>query len=144
VQKGAQAATRPITALVGVSRRGDDAGDRRQESALAGGAPADVASRRADAGVQARPAPSLVAAAPGDAHPKGNGHTSGLTSGGPARRNGSAVNATQPSNGHVQPAPATGHPAVDRPAATPRTAHEDVMRRARELRERGRVADRHG
>ena len=105
VQKGAQAATRPITALVGAARRGDDAGDRRQESALAGGAPADVAARRPEAATPASSAPSIVARATG-AHPHGDGPSPRTTAGGPARGNGAGVNGTRHAIGHVQPAPA--------------------------------------
>jgi hypothetical protein len=54
------------------------------------------------------------------------------------------VNGTRYAIGHVQPAPAanarTAAQTAESAGTTPRAAHEDVMRRARELRERDRVA----
>ncbi len=97
VQRGAQMATRPFGALVGVARR-DDA---RQESALTGGS---------------------------EARGSGGAHRVTVTGEAPAPRPAGAES--------VSPVAGDRAPARE---ATPRAIHEEVMRRARELRERRRV-----
>jgi hypothetical protein len=75
VQRGAQAATRPMTALVGVTRGRADRGDAGgQESALAGTQPARAAS-----GV--RPTPGVLAATSRSGGENGNGHGHGAEAG---------------------------------------------------------------
>jgi hypothetical protein len=166
VQKGAHAATKPFTALASVSRPGS----QRQESALAGGAnqtsSKSVARSSFDTSSSA-PATGLVASVDGHGTPSspktpsapasidGNGHASGrfarVTPGDPLRPvvwaspHGSAPASHAPSAEH---GPATHAPAAASTSAphdphvepTPRASHEDVMRRARELRERQREA----
>jgi type IV secretory pathway VirB6-like protein len=169
VQRGANVAARPFTALVGVTRRGlggDGTGSRQQESALAAG---DTSS--SSPGTSTSAAASTPAAAPsgggvaamhsnGRAPVESNGHAT------PGRRfqrgqltPGDPLQTPDPrSNGHAEhpspSAPAAGHDGgpvagdsaaarrapdhTERPEATPRASHEDVMRRARELRERER------
>jgi hypothetical protein len=120
VQKSAHAAARPITALIGVTRRGDPADERRQDSALAGGEPMDTASRPPAPAVQAGPAAPPIATAPGGAP------------GGPVR----PAPSSRPDAVH-DPGRAR---AVDDAGRSPRAAHEDAMRRARKRRERAPMA----
>jgi hypothetical protein len=126
VQRGAHVAARPFTALVGVTRRGpQDGGARSQESALAGGVDA----------------PSTNGSAPADApSPAPIGSASGMTSGSPLRVNGSRPDPVVRSAPRAAPDHGGGRRvAVAEP--TPRASHEDVMRRARGLRERVREHD---
>jgi hypothetical protein len=163
VQKGAHAAARPMTALMSVPRRGDHDQGGRQESALAGGEPASApesAASPSHAGTHVSLAPPLVVAGAANGNGHGNGTAAKLTAGNPLHANGASANGASANgngNGGVpQPHPASGStsghapaatavpgPVADRrdPAAeaTPRTSHEDVMRRARELRERERA-----
>jgi hypothetical protein len=172
MQRGANVAARPFSALVGVTRRGGEDGDsRRQESALvggeaiAGGAKSGVGVVPAGDGVWSteRGAGSVHAH---DAHVHANGHVDVHANGNGANGNGSGngrapwrrgqltpgdpLQAPEPPEAPTAPAgparPANGsgqtaiHVAPSQPPAqhveaTPRASHEDVMRRARELRE---------
>jgi hypothetical protein len=133
VQRGAQIAAKPFSALVGVTRS-PDGGGARQESALAGAA--DTSGREP----------------PGDAIPvpvpvSGNGDALRPTRGDPLRRNGQPAQPA-PSDPPMEPAEPEGSPIVVRvrerrpvaPEPSPRASHEDVMRRARELRDHQRAA----
>jgi hypothetical protein len=123
VQRGASIATHPFTALLAIPRRGDRR-DERQESALAGGAPEHGAD---GAGAEQPAAPPVTTN--GDRHermaPVSNGHaaTAPRNGGSPARTNGSTRDAA---------------PVGSVAERSPRAVHEDVMRRARELRSRRR------
>lgn len=165
VQKGAHAASRPISALAGVSRGNSS----RQESALKTGtsssSPTNTPSSSSD-----RPAPTSgpngTRAANGssssgtNAHaaspsPSGARHRSSNDHAGHPGSNGSNVRSAvvageSPGPQHRASKSGTAKPAA--PAspesgppsdATPRASHEDVMRRARELRERQRESDTH-
>jgi TrbL/VirB6 plasmid conjugal transfer protein len=141
IQKGTRAATRPVTALVGVSRGAWQRDGQRQESALAGGEPAGAPATGTEGGTATQaPAPSTNGHA--SANGNGNGHGSAVAA--PVRANGSAAGlAERPpssSNGHGTAAwGAVRSPAERPPEPTPRAAHEDVLRRARELREHQRA-----
>jgi hypothetical protein len=159
VQKGAHAAAAPMAALVGVARRGPE----RQESALAGGESASTPETATPASAPATAAqapPSVLAGAT-----SGNGHgpaklsvgdplhAQGRTANGASSDGGVPRSRAAPASGHVAPAAApsaNGHAPASPPIAvdprrepapepTPRASHEDVMRRARELRENGRA-----
>jgi TrbL/VirB6 plasmid conjugal transfer protein len=178
VQKGAQAATRPFSALAGVARGSSG----KQESAIAGGgSTASGASSSADGSSSATgdastpPAtkgigrftrksgakpldggapPSTNGAAPASsgsgatgAPPSTNGAAPGSNGSGAAASNGSngvsdtprlVPAASASSNGHDAPPSPTG--GDERAEQTPRASHEDVMRRARQLRDRQREA----
>jgi hypothetical protein len=154
MQKGAQAAAKPLTALAAVSRPGTS----RQESAIKGATNAG-AQRESNT---TELAGSSIASAPGsNGHAQGpptgsltpvvngNGYrlggtgrfTRGVTPGDPLRAvpassNGSAAADSKPSapvHAVANSATAAHEPRVE---PTPRDSHEDVMRRARELRER--------
>src|SRR4051812_6953076 len=144
IHKGAQAASRPFTALAGVSARSLSA---RQESALTRGQGREQATRSSSSD---GPAPNDATDANADLSSASdvhhvaagsNGHSNGAWSpsiagsaiarddpgpvGGSARP---ATNGSTPKRAHASPVPLV--------QATPRSAHEDVMRRARELRQR--------
>ena len=167
VQRGANMAARPFSSLVGVTRRGgndQDGESRQQQSALVGGesgaASPTAANPAATSPPPATASPSPAAASSvhaNDAHVHAHGSVdvhgspprrSQLTPGDPLMAPAAKVNGeTQP------PAPSVDHGSEpipihaaaarraaeqDRLEATPRASHEDVMRRARELRERQR------
>jgi hypothetical protein len=161
VQRGAHVATRPFTALVGVTRRGSqDGGARGQESALAGGADSPGSNGTSPSEAAPPTESPATSGSNGDAPPTRIAAAARLTSGSPLRANGSPVGAAtrnggpapEPTADRAQPAirsadgDAPHHAAPDRAAvserpqaavaeATPRASHDDVMRRARELRE---------
>ena len=143
IQRGADAAKRPFTALVGITRGSKER--RPQESVLAGGAaqshdaPAPPQTAADGNGRADVPAPSVTplhgnGAAPATPAPNGD---AAAEPGAVVAINGGAVDRGE-------------HPAPDTPApeVTPRDSHEDVMSRARELRARGssavRVQERDG
>jgi hypothetical protein len=111
MQRGAEIAGRPFGALLALPRRGGREESNRQESALAGGAPAPAPSGES--------APDAPAAAPVTRN--GNGSFAGQLD--HVASNGSGAHPRP-----VRRAEAVGEP-------TPRDAHEDVLRRARALRE---------
>ena len=149
VQRGVNAATRPVTALVGVDAAAR--GSRQQESALSGSADhreehdrhADSPTHRA---VRARPqrrSAHVRAASPRrwQRRPRASHRHRTVAAprrhrdagAGPARRDGHRGRRRR------QPRRDAAARRAPRPAeATPRSEHEDVMRRARELRERQR------
>jgi hypothetical protein len=162
VQRGAHIAARPFSALVGGGRSRDD--DTRQKSALAGG----TDTHGPDTGE--RPAPGsrdavVTPVVSGPAASNGNGHTPAgddrshgnapvvhPTSDGPLPANESAGRAAAGAVVTVAPARAASQAPVTvarrhgdshAPDPSPRASHEDVMRRARELREEERT-DAHG
>ncbi len=151
VQKGAQAATKPFTALASVSRPGSS----RHDSALA------VAGTQG--GSSTAPEPPGSPEAPSST--AGDRPSSPATNDGPAPSLASSAGVPRPCrrrrrNGAARPSPANELAALEsrsanaahRPPpsssassdlaaggdATPRASHDDVMRRARELRERQR------
>jgi hypothetical protein len=138
MQKGAHAATRPVTALVGVTRGAWRQDYQRQESALAGAEPPAPAA----------PAGSEASARSTDGHANGNGSGKAGAISRIVDRNGStrdpAEQTAAASNGHAASVTASVAPSVRSPVEerasepTPRAMHEDVMRRARELREHER------
>jgi hypothetical protein len=160
VQRGAAAATAPVGALVGLSRRDRNSGAAHQESALggddhhksAGAAGTAAGMPRADGATAAN------AAAGRNGHAAGNGHTASgrpprLTSGDPLHgRDVDHQDGREPDGadeGAAASAAERAVPGIDSVTAgdrrfarepTPRDAHEDVMQRARELRERQREA----
>jgi hypothetical protein len=131
VQRGAAAATAPVTALVGVSRRGSSAESGQQESALSG----------TDGGRSSTAAPAAAVSAKGSASSPpvrtSNRRTSvdRLTPGDPLRASGGAPTAPA-THDAGRPSGSDARPVEHEP--TPRASHEDVMRRARELRDRQR------
>ncbi len=144
VHRGAQIAGKPFGALVGY------AGGRasKQESALAGGA--DTPSHNGGGPASDSHAASSPRAAGSNGHgpaPTANGATRRLSSGDPLRRNGSPDDApaapqrvaTADDPGEPPKAPAQG-PWAEAGDASPRALHEEVMRRARDLRERRRAS----
>jgi hypothetical protein len=170
VQRGAHIAARPFSALVGVNRSQDD--DKRQESALTGGTDtrgADASEHPGKAARDAVGAPALTSSGhsplaqsgsngnghspPAQSGSNGNGRALSPTNGDPLHANASpaqsaanAAAALAPARGASE-APATA--AVGReqqdshaPEPSPRASHEDVMRRARELREHQRAGER--
>jgi hypothetical protein len=175
VQRGANIATHPFTALLAMPRRGSDRGDDRQESALAGGAGEHGTDGTAAAGTLGLDGPATVeqlapAHVGADGHGTNgrapadgvaaNGHRAGPADhAGPAKAHGAGPVQASAANGDGSPAavpdpspgphadgsspPVAAAPAPvehERPAdSSPRAAHEDVMRRARELRQRQRA-----
>jgi hypothetical protein len=155
VKRGAAAASAPITALVGFSRRGSNSHGAQQESALSGGEDArsrggeHTHSSAAAPGTATLPRPSSNGSPhrPGSAH---NGQPAARTpgpfaAGEPERTRGDPLHAGGPDRAQQPVSPASGSEAVGATdgravehGATPRASHEDVMRRARELRERQR------
>jgi hypothetical protein len=144
VKRGADAATRPFHALLTLpGRRGGSDGGARQESALAGGGPnvpgpAEAPQVRGHDGV-------LVPVATGGGRASGDPSRNGRAPSGAEVRVDQARPATMPhgsGNGSSPPAGRTPAPASREPAPeqSPRAAHEDVLRRARELRD-GRGGD---
>jgi hypothetical protein len=170
VQRGAHIAARPFTALVGVGRSREE--DTRQESALAGAPTAhgpDSSDRPAEGAREQAGAPAaagnghapLVRAAtngvgrssPAPGASNGNGDTRVAASGDPLPTNGASAQpaaggavALGPARaGDQAPEPVAagrGQPGSHAPEPSPRASHEDVMRRARELREHQRTAER--
>ena len=158
VQRGAQIAGKPFGALVGY------AGGRasKQDSALAGGAETPSANGAGPPPDYHDASSPPIASSNGHGRSptgSGNGATRHLSSGDPLRANGSPASpaaddapaATQPNVAVPDdrvPAPApTEHPSAatqdargDTGDSSPRALHEEVMRRARELRERRRAA----
>ena len=165
VQKGAHVATHPFTALIGATRRGSAEGAGKQDSALSGTTSADGLSP-SGAGSEAPPSsasgPRPSGNGPMTPAVASNGRGAGprVRPGDPLRASaapsspGAADRGTATPDSPQQPrptpdlhdvpaAPATvaAPPARRDPEAgdvTPRASHEDVMRRARELRERQR------
>jgi hypothetical protein len=168
VQRGAEVATRPFSALIaGVAlRRGGQGG--RQESALsgpAGDAPADAREPEGTAPGNGNghgpvfpvPAGGGLRPAPGDPL-RVNGARAlagvavaarGPADHSPANGNGKPARTAPPTGDEdararpSDPAPARDVPRDERQPRgelSPRAAHEDVMHRARELRERQRTA----
>ena len=152
VQRGAAAAAAPVTALVGLGRRGHGAESAQQESALNGSEDA-----RTGSGTHEAPSPSQTngrgsAASNGHkptpvAAPRGDG--SDRPAAAPVDPGDSGrLTAGDPLHARAQGEPAVRGSRSDRTAVTdvrggasettPRATHEDVMRRARELRERQR------
>jgi hypothetical protein len=144
VQRGAHVATRPFSALVGARRGGKDGESQRQESVLAGGpetggssgAGAMGSTAPSSSGDSGRADPSGVVSANGNGHASsngssGNGRPHPLTPGDP-------LHAGSASNGAGSHEQSSHHCEPSAPDVTPRASHEDVMRRARELRERQR------
>jgi hypothetical protein len=160
VQKGAAAASHPFTALAGVT-----AGRMsRQESALTGSEkssePASATSPSSGATSSSNGTPPAtnghVSPPNGATNATSSGHGSGVAVLAPPRKTGSsnpavvsgdplqappppttdtpAVSATKPSS--VTTAATREPTAAPSAEPTPRDSHEDVMRRARELRER--------
>jgi hypothetical protein len=167
VQRGATVAARPFGALVGVTRRRGEDGEvesRQQESVLAGGGATAEATRSAPSSATSwDAAPPVTAEHHGSIHAHdAHVHAHGTVDVTPARRfqrneltPGDPLMAPPaPSRGDREPpAPSPDHAvepipihaaAARRAAAqehgevSPRASHEDVMRRARELRERQR------
>jgi hypothetical protein len=165
VQRGAHIAARPFSALVGFNRsRGDDT---RQESALAGDTDTHGSGTGDGAGKGSRDAVGAPAvtgnghsppahggsngnghARPGDAGANGNGRALLSTSGDPLPANpspaqpaGSAAVAVAPARppSEAPAAAVRGQRGSHAPEPSPRASHEDVMRRARELREHQRA-----
>ena len=115
VQRGARAAARPVTALVGIGRTSSSEG-AQQESALAGGETAAKAQSAAAEPTDSTSSPSAPARprlVAGYADHGGDGPT-------PPEPVTSAATPSRPRG--------SGPAAVD---STPRGAHEDVMQRAR-------------
>jgi hypothetical protein len=154
VKRGAAAASAPVTALVGFSRRGSSSDGAQQESALSGGE--DARSRGGENAHSSATAPGTTTRrAPSNGSP----HVGSAHSGQPAARtrgpiaagepdrltHGDALHAGESDRAQQSLSPASGIEAGDATddravehEATPRASHEDVMRRARELRERQR------
>jgi hypothetical protein len=164
VQRGAAAATAPVTALVGLSRRSSS--DRaHQESALSGGEAARSPGDGDTHSSAGAPGTTTLPRAPSNGSPHGGSARNGE----PPRRTRGPVAAGEPELTQGEPLHAGGPDPAQPPAspasgieasgaedgrggaheATPRASHEDVMRRARELRERQRETksageERHG
>lgn len=158
VQKGAAAASHPFTALAGVTA----SRMTRQESALAGSektsAPsassADAPASNSDSNGTHAATNGFPSQVNGSTSSTSNGHGSGGVAVLAPPRNAASSNPAVVPGDPLQapPAPPTDGPAVSatkpssvvsspEPSAppaepTPRDSHEDVMRRARELRER--------
>ncbi|MDA0164288.1 hypothetical protein OM076_28720 [Solirubrobacter ginsenosidimutans] len=150
MQQGAQAAAKPFTALAAVSRPSSS----RQQSALSGASESTSshASEPATASSDDHDSPATGDRLAPAAVPQHNGHSS---TGRFARVKPGDPLRPVPANGSPPEASANGKSAAAAPAtaerpssspeehgattdATPRMLHEDVMRRARELRQRQR------
>ena len=137
VQRGATVAAAPVTALVGLRRRGSSADGAQQESALSG-----TEDARPSGGGVSESSPQTNGSPPTQSR---NGHPGTQTASPVRDGQGDTQHAGEP---HRLAAPAASAAPVDTPSgpearpaehdATPRASHEDVMRRARELRERQR------
>ena len=172
VQRGANVAARPFSALVGVTRRGgsgEDGESRQQQSALVGGesgatspATASTAASGSSPATVARPSAEhgVASVHANDAHVHAHGNVDVHSPAAPERRftrseltPGDPLRTSSPTESASDPArePASRHDAGPIPIQfaasrraqehgdlTPRASHEDVMRRARELRERQR------
>ena len=139
IQRGAAAASAPVSALVGFGRRGGS-GEDQQESALGGGgetrqgaavAAVTVGGGGKPDGPDGGPAP-VRTGAPGPQGPPGpRGAAGRMTHGDPLRGGGAAPRPAAPRTAALGP--------VTR-EATPRESHEAVMRRVLEQYERQRRA----
>ena len=153
MQKGAHAATRPVSALVGVTRGGFQDGAQRQQSALAG---SDTKPATGPAAATVATAATSTAPPEGHADDVSRNGDGGAFAPAVAHRNESGKNerpavAPNPhqgssnarasvmpdshqgsSNGHAAPVPLAVEARRSEP--TPRAVHDDVMRRAGELR----------
>jgi TrbL/VirB6 plasmid conjugal transfer protein len=131
IQRGAAAATAPVSALVGFGRRGGSEEDGQQESALTGAQGGTAPPRPPAAG-------GAAAGAPRPAPTPGPGRGA-LTAGDPLRGNGSG-NGNGASPRPAAPARAAVEVRQARHEPTPRESHEAVMRRVLEEYERRRRA----
>jgi hypothetical protein len=147
VQRGAAAASAPVTALVGLGRRRSSSDRAQQESGLSGNENTRSPATGPDA---AGAATGPRAQSNGSPHPpaSGNGRPATRTptpgaDGEPELAHGDPLHPGGPDRAQQPASPASGIAPTDAPdghavahEATPRASHEDVMRRARELRER--------
>jgi TrbL/VirB6 plasmid conjugal transfer protein len=167
VQRGASIATHPFAALLALPRRGGDRRDERQESALAGGSSRPGAGApgaldvdehagtpHRNGGPAPEPydhrAPAVVHDSP-DSDRHDNGRSGAAAPEPPAPDRPGTGRAAAPDRPDEDLAAARSglSSASDRrgdgpspaaaPEPSPRAAHEDVMRRARDLRERQRA-----
>jgi TrbL/VirB6 plasmid conjugal transfer protein len=156
VQRAGDIATRPVSALIGSGRRGRGEHENRQQSALAGAPTPPNANAPAPAGELARHghdtrSPDAAHAngdRPSDDSASDNGHARephrlarSLRKGreDPQRQRPAPDDALE-ADAPIRPEP-RGQGRREKqppPEPTPRGAHEDVMRRARELREQQR------